>query len=319
MIGTTPKTCLRCRGSLRAKPVIRRFANVEYGHSACPSCRITFDSNVNEVADTDLTPEEIRGLDDEARFRQLFVETSRIANLSGDIYSRFDWDDNQQLKRGVAAHVIGVVEKYKGTPESLVDVGCGDGFTSVLVAERFPGCSVTAIDPSPLVMRLRNHPQVTPVRGTLQTAKLPGCSVDVVSIIGNWMLHFDPFSTVREARRVMKDDGLLILDFKNSRSLARKLARLGLQAGVDRLGGRRYFERNFVNMRYGMHREWARDQLESAGLEILDAYSKPPRLLEFKNRSPYQAGLKGLIWRILNGADRIRDEQAWIQMVLKKK
>lgn len=318
MIGNTPKTCLRCRGSLRAKPVIRRFANVEYGHSACPNCRITFDSNVNEIADTDLTPEEILGLDDEARFRQLFVETSRISDDSGEVYSRFNWENNQKLKRGVAAHVIDVVERYKGAPDSLVDVGCGDGFMSVVVAEHFPGCAVIAIDPSPLVMRLRDHPRITPIRGTLQTAELPSRSVDVVSIIGNWMLHFDPFATVQEAGRVMKDDGLLVLDFKNVRSVARKIASLALQVGVGRLGWRRYLERNFVNMRYGMHRKWARSQLEAMGFEIVDSYSKPPRLLEFKNKSPYRAGLKGLVWRVLNTADKIRDEQAWVQMVLRK-
>lgn len=316
--GRTPTTCFDCGGELRARLLIARFARTDRGHSECPRCGITFDSNVNDIVDVSPSAEEIGAIEDEARYRELFVETSRIASPTGEIYARFQWRDNHELKHGVAAHVLRAIEEHKGTPASLVDVGCGDGFTTEVIGRRFPGCAIIAIDPSPLVMRFAGHPQIIPVRGTLQSAQLAERSVDVVSVIGNWMLHFDPFSTVAEARRVLKDDGVLILDFKNVRSMSRRLAKLALRARLDRYGARRYLYRNFVNMRYGMHRDFVRRQLTMMDFEILAMRSKPPRLLEFENRSGYQRGVVGLAWRFLNLLDRLLDEQAWIQMVLRK-
>jgi hypothetical protein len=47
---------------------------------------------------------------------------------------------------------------------------------------------------------------------------------------------------------------------------------------------------------------------------VLDVRGRLPRLLEFGNRSYYQTGLKGLIWRSLNLIDATRRDGAWIQV-----
>ena len=67
-------------------------------------------------------------------------------------------------------------------------------------------------------------------------------------------------------------------------------------------------------MRYGLHRDAVEKILNSIGFEKHEDRSKPPRLLEFSNASPYQAGAKGVIWRALDRVDSFRNERAWIQV-----
>jgi hypothetical protein len=57
-----------------------------------------------------------------------------------------------------------------------------------------------------------------------------------------------------------------------------------------------------------------------ANLEMthLKTFSKPPRLLEFSNKSEHQSGIKGIIWRVLDAIDRLSDQRAWVQMTFRK-
>ena len=133
------------------------------------------------------------------------------------------------------------------------------------------------------------------------------------------MLHMDPMDTVEEAHRVLKPGGTLILDFKNVKSATRVVAGWALRLGLDRFGGRHFLQRNFVNMRYGFTKKYVLRSLEERGFKPLEIESKPPRLLEFSNKSHYQTGLKGFVWRMFDKFDAIRKEQAWIQVVAEKK
>ena len=316
----TPRSCSQCLGKLKAKLIFEKFSHdVDYGHAKCGKCGITFDSNVNEMADTVVnSADDIKNLN-EAEFRELFVETSEIADQDGEIYTDFKWDDNDSVKVGVAQHVIRAIDaRHKDGIKCFADVGCGSGFMSCEIAKKFPGATVHAIDPSPLVQRLAGVEGVEPHQGTLQTAGLEANSVEALSIIGNWMLHMDPIDTLKEAQRVLQPGGTLILDFKNVKSAIRILASWGLRMGLDRFGGRGFWERNFLNMRYGFTKKYVLRSLEEEGFKAIEIESKPPRLLEFSNESDYQKGVKGLIWRSLDGFDAMRKEQAWIQIVAQK-
>lgn len=319
MSTSTPRNCSTCRGQANARLVFSKFTHVDYGHAACRQCGITFDSNVNDTIDVKLSAEEISGIDDEKAYRDLFIETSRIATDEGEIYSKFHWDDNDGVKAGVAAHVIGSIEKYHPNGiQRFVDVGCGDGFTSVQISRRYPESSVISIDPSPLVKRLEELPGIHPYHGILQNAGIELGSADVVAIIGNWMLHTDPKDTARAAFDALRPGGTLILDFKNVRSLTRVLAKSALRLGVDKIAMRNWLQRNFLNMRFGYNKAFVRNMLTELGFEVTEMYSKPPRLLEFKNKSEYQKGIAGMLWRSLNSVDRWRDEQAWVHVVCRK-
>lgn len=266
-----------------------------------------------------LSESEIAAIEDEKKYRDLFVETSRVATEEGEIYSSFKWEDNDGVKAGVASHIIGSLEKYH--PEGIarfVDVGCADGFTSVLISQRYPDACVIAIDPSPLVKRLHHFPRIKPYHGILQNAGIDFGSADAVAIIGNWMLHTDPKDTARAAFDALRPGGTLVLDFKNIRSLTRLLARTAFRIGLDKLAMRNWLQRNFLNMRFGYNKKYVHRMLTELGFDVLEMYSKPPRLLEFKNRSEYQKGFAGILWRSLNSVDHWRDEQAWVHVICRK-
>ncbi|WP_160168120.1 class I SAM-dependent methyltransferase [Rhodopirellula sallentina] len=215
--------------------------------------------------------------------------------------------------------MIRSIEKYHPNGiDRFVNVGCGDGFTSVRISQRYPDADVTAIDPSPMVKRLEGLSGIRPYHGILQNAPVQPDATDVVAIIGNWMLHTDPEDTARCAYETLRLGGTLILDFKNIRSLSRVLARWAFRLGVDKIAMRGWLQRNYLNMRFGYTRDFVRQMLTQLGFEVVEMYSKPPRLLEFKNRSSYQKGLAGTVWRTLNGVDRWRDEQAWVHVVCRK-
>ena len=319
MTFSTPKNCIDCQGQLKANLIFKKFVECDYGHAGCGRCGITFDANVNETIDAKLGEDEITGIDDERKYRDLFIECSEISTDEGEIYADFKWEDNDGVKAGVAAHVIGSIEKYHPNGiQKFVDVGCADGFTSVQISHRYPDAAVISIDPSPLVNRLQGLPGIQPYHGILQNAGIEPGTADVVSIIGNWMLHTNPQDTASVAFDSLRPGGTLILDFKNIRSLTRVLAKFALRMGLDKIAMQHWLQRNFLNMRFGYNKTYVRKMLSEIGFEVVEMYSKPPRLLEFKNKSDYQKGVAGMVWRSLNAVDRFRDEQAWVHVVCRK-
>lgn len=315
----TPKNCSACRGQAPARVIFEKFTQTDYGHSECRQCGISFDSNVNETIDVRLTEEQITKIDDEKAYRDLFIETSKVATDDGEIYADFKWDDNDGVKAGVAAHVIRSIEKYHPNGiQRFIDVGCADGFTSVQISKRYPDARITSIDPSPLVKQLSSLPGIEPYHGIFQNAPVAPGSADVVAVIGSWMLHTDPRDTAKCAFEALRPGGILILDFKNIRSITRILARQALKLGVDKIAMRGWLQRNFLNMRFGYDRRFVESMLKELGFAVAEMYSKPPRLLEFKNKSQYQSGAAGIVWRSLNQIDKWRDEQAWVHVVCRK-
>ena len=73
-------------------------------------------------------------------------------------------------------------------------------------------------------------------------------------------------------------------------------------------------ERNFVNMRFGFNAEYVKVNLKNLPVRLDGEYTKPPRLLEFNNKSETASGMQGKIWRILDFFDRIRNQRAWCQL-----
>ncbi len=300
-------------------PVFGKFAHVDYGHASCRRCGISFDSNVNDMLDVALTAEAVREITDEDTYRRLFVETSRIGDDKGNVYTDFGWTDNAALKTGVARHVVDVLARHGvSAPKQILDLGCGNGFTSLELAKALPASQVVAVDPSPEVLRVDGSLGVAALQGTLDSLRFAGDRFDAVIIIGNLMLHTDPQKTLAEAHRVLRPGGILVIDFKNVDSFVRwfslRLSWLGLAGLVPRA----LLERSFINMRFGYRKPFVRGICSHLGFKELECYSKPPRLLEFANAAELQSGLKGFIWRLTDRLDVLRDERAWVQMAWRK-
>lgn len=114
----------------------------------------------------------------------------------------------------------------------ILDLGCGAGFTSVRLSQIFTGAEITAVNPSPSITKTCGHCKGHACSRDLHSLRFPQAHYDAVIIIGNLMPHNNSERTLREVRRILKPDGLLILDFKNCRSTLRlamaSIARIGL-------------------------------------------------------------------------------------------
>ena len=307
-------TCPLCGARNAAKTIHARFADKEHGHLSCASCRATYDSDIAEVRAAKIDADVIKSIDSLPAYQDLFVEKWSIADERGELYSAFDFDTDQ-LRRGVAGFIIRSIEVHCAMAEPrILDVGCGNGFTTTVLAERFGRDNVIGIDPSSSVSTLAKE-RIAHFQGTLETVRFPDERFDVVAIIGNLMLHRDMAATLRETFRIMKPGGLVIFDFKNIRCGARRLALL-LSRLSPRLARSPTIQRNFVNMRYGLSRHHL--PLILGEFEPIETLDKPPRLLAFRNGSAHQRGLSGLVWRTLNLIDQAVGEQAWLQVTARK-
>ena len=312
-----PKNCHLCKGTSKTAIIVRKFRHTDYGHLACKRCGITFDSNVNDYLSITLEADDIRNIEDEDTYRKYFIETSKIASDEGDVYSDFNWENNSALKSGIAQHVLKAIDDHsaKHGRQSILDLGCGNGFTAVEIAKHNPLFQVTAVDPSPSVLGVNGTHNIRAIQGTLDSLCFNTDSFDVVVIIGNFMLHNNPQLTLREARRILKPQGTLIMDFKNADTFVRRLIRYSAMIGIRDIFPRSIVERSFVNMRYGYRKDYIRAVFQEIGFKEIDVYSKPPRLLEFANKDGLQSGIKGILWRLTDQFDRIFDQRAWVQMI----
>jgi SAM-dependent methyltransferase len=225
------------------------------------------------------------------------------------------------LKRGIVSHITGQIDETYSTEDTIstLDIGCGDGFMTTFLSEAYPNANFVAIDPSPSINKLHGNSRIKLYQSILQNIDFAHESFDNVIIIDNVMLHADPFDTLQQAKRLLTEDGLLLFDFKNVNCISRVLAKnLGF-IGNRSLNRENFIQRNFLNMRYGLSRNYMLNFCESIGLVVNNSYSKPPRLLEFANKSKHSRELSGVTWHLLNNVDQARDEMAWMQFTCIKK
>ncbi|KAM9801887.1 putative methyltransferase isoform 2-T2 [Syngnathus typhle] len=110
-------------------------------------------------------------------------------------------------------HVITFVEKQKGGPLLLaVDVGCGSGQGTVLLAKHFASVVGTDVSPAQLEVALQRarEPNVTYRQCVAEELPFADSSVDLITAMSafHW---FDRRRFLHEAHRVLKPHGCLAL------------------------------------------------------------------------------------------------------------
>lgn len=311
--------CPVCGDNGRQVAVVTRFAWTDHGHVWCRACGASYDDDTSSIQQVFASGGvDASAITDETEYRKLFVETSNITGEGGTVYPKFRWDDNAEMQAAIASG-IAVAIRTNLTVERprVLDLGCGNGFTTRGLGRVFGNGCVVGVDPSPTVLQLRADPAIECHRGTLDRIGFPDASFDAVAIIGNLMLHPDPPQTMAEVARILKPGGIVVFDVKNIRSLTRQAA-LWLGSMSPRLARHRLLQRNFANMRFGLHRGHFAWLCSDGQFQLLEAVTKPPRLLAFSNRSEFTGGMKGLVWSLSDRIDRWRDEQSWLQFTARR-
>ncbi len=201
------------------------------------------------------------------------------------------------------------------TSGRLLEVGCGPGFLLEALQEELPGWTMVGVDPSPVSCRQAQARGVDVREGTLESVDL-GEAFDAVVLMGNFHLHRDPAATLRQVAAVIRSGGALYLDSKNPRSLARVLARWLVSSPLGRVGAVQGFAAHaFHGLRHCIPKRALRDLLVETGWQPLEVCTVGPRLLRFGNRHALASGWKGRAWQVLDRADGLFDERAWLQVV----
>jgi 2-polyprenyl-3-methyl-5-hydroxy-6-metoxy-1,4-benzoquinol methylase len=117
------------------------------------------------------------------------------------------------------------VRRHRPSPGRVLDVGCAAGYFLAVAKEN--GWDCTGVEVSPLVggfARDRYHLNV--LQGTLLDQQLPAASFDLITF---WDVveHLpDPVAVLHEAKRLLKPDGILLIETQNVASrFARAMGR----------------------------------------------------------------------------------------------
>jgi ubiquinone/menaquinone biosynthesis C-methylase UbiE len=146
---------------------------------------------------------------DEARDR--FFVDDRMIRVKQRVHNEYRTNPNT-----IVDHVIGCLE-LTGS-ESVLDLGCGNGFFLAPVARLLPRGSVTGLDIAPGVLAAA-HARFAEEGLVADWMEASADDLDEVSdatfdrLMANYMIHYVPDieRCLREARRVLRGGGLFVL------------------------------------------------------------------------------------------------------------
>ena len=136
-----------------------------------------------------------------------------------------DWIDQQRPKRmGMWQKRLNKINRAKPAGR-LLDIGCGEGLFIKIAQEN--GWDVEGTEISEYASKVASEATDKQIwHGELWGANYPAASFDVVTIWHVLEHMADPIRTLREARRVLKKDGLCIVAVPNVNDLIMQLAYL---------------------------------------------------------------------------------------------
>jgi ubiquinone/menaquinone biosynthesis C-methylase UbiE len=120
-----------------------------------------------------------------------------------------------------------VIERIKGTPRRILDLGCGTGSTTLLLKKAFPQAQVIGLDLSPYMLVMAEHKareiglDIHWRHGNAEATGLPDTSFDVVT--ASLLFHETPpavaKSILRECFRLLVPGGEVIILDGNQKTL----------------------------------------------------------------------------------------------------
>jgi len=154
------------------------------------------------------------------------INTRQVGRAFGR--SAGSYDAHAVLQREVADRLIGHLEFSKIRPQRMLDIGCGTGYFTRLLRQRFKRAHLTAIDIAhDMVLTAQDkHPRRLPWKARsgfalADAAHLPfaDASFDLIgsSLAMQWV--GDPEQMLAEMRRVLAPGGLMLLSTFGRRTL----------------------------------------------------------------------------------------------------
>ena len=144
-------------------------------------------------------------------YKTFYKKISNELEFGGD-YTHLDHLVSSRFMN-IFGHVFNVVLRL--TPETILDIGCGNGINLPL-SSVFPGIKYVGVDyaEKTIAVAKKNHPQVSFEIMDASNLALKSRSIDLV-ILSNVLILYknkpDRSKLLEEARRVMKNSGVFIL------------------------------------------------------------------------------------------------------------
>lgn len=116
------------------------------------------------------------------------------------------YDDAAVVQREVCERLARLIGPLPHPPALILDAGCGTGFGLPLLARRFPGARLLAVDFAPAMLRRLPTGLGLPLGADLECLPLANASVDAVwsSLALQWC---DPGRALGEMHRVLRTEG----------------------------------------------------------------------------------------------------------------
>jgi len=129
-----------------------------------------------------------------------------------------NFDASDFLHREIRERLLDRLLAIVAEPAWIVDLGAGTGGATPGLASRFPTARILSVDSSPTMLAAG---QTTQLCVCADAAGLPLAEGSVDLVVSNLMLHHcpDPTAVLTEARRVLSDQGLLLLTTFGRKSL----------------------------------------------------------------------------------------------------
>lgn len=143
---------------------------------------------------------------------------------------------NPSRKREIAALEYEFISKLPVKGRTILDIGAGAGIFGEMAADN--GWSVTAVDPSLDVSRLKKNPMIKAIKGTIENVPRR----EVYDIVTMWDViehSNNPVELIRSATQRLKNGGWLIIETGNYKSASR--VNEGISSWIYQLDHRWYF------------------------------------------------------------------------------
>lgn len=199
------------------------------------------------------------------------MNKDEIAHLESirDFYERGDPMDRMMIERELE-----ILGRYRQSGASSLEVGCGDGYSTMLLAPLFPGMEVIEPAAGNIELLRRRLPGIT-VHNCLLEDFPTSRKFDRLFFL-NVIEHVeDPVASLRQLRCLLRDEGLIFISAPNCMSLNRRAGfHMGLLSTYEQMAPKD-FE---VGHRRLYTVDMMREHCELAGLKVLEMkglYMKP--------------------------------------------